>query len=208
MTSRHRTSGWALVVVVLLGLAGCAPASPKVSNQVPPPASADPSPIVWAALGGDESLSGGDGTSETSWTTAVLDRLPPSAELLAVATPAGTLDDAIAAQLPALEAAPRPPTVATVWFGTGERATSTERFRDQLTELVQRLRDAGVARVVLVSRPDTLTELGGRYAPTIAEVAAATGAVHVAITGLRGSPRDPNGRALVAAAITPAILGG
>jgi len=192
-------------VVLLLVLAGCSQPPPVASNAVPAPVQADAEPVVWAALGGDETLVFDQKATPNAWTQRVLSGLPPSAQLLNVATEDATVQDGLTSQLNALAASPTKPTVATVWFGSAEPNTTKAQFADGLTNLVSGLKSMGVARVVLVSRPDASGGQGYRYSAEVQAVAAATGATAVTVSSLTNNPGDAAAQAAIAAQLAPTI---
>jgi len=198
----------ACVVLALLVGAGCSQPSPVASNAVPPPVQADAKPVVWAALGGDETFAFDQASTPGSWTQRVLSRLPVSAQLLNLATEDATLQVGGTSQLKALGASPVKPTVATVWFGAAEPNTPKGEFVDGLTNLVNGLKGLGVERVVLVSRPDAPGDRGYRYGAEIKSVAAATGALVVEVTALTNNPGEPAAQASIADQLAPTISAG
>ena len=207
MSARSVALAASLVLALSIGT-GCSQPQPVASNAVPPPVQADTKPVVWAALGGDETLAFDQASTPGSWTQRVLSRLPVSAQLLNVATEDATLQVGGMSQLNALAASPVKPTVATVWFGSAEPNTSKSQFVAGLTTLVNGLEDLGVQRVVLVSRPDGPGDRGYRYGAEIKSVAAATGATAIEVTALANNPGDPAAQPSIADQLAPTISGG
>lgn len=190
----------AVAVVVPVAAGACSTPPPQASNAVPPPATAAPeAPIVWAALGGDETVTTGPPEeAATAWPQRVLSRLPATAELVNVATPDASIRTGLTSQVPALEANGVRPTVATVWFGRDERG-STSQQRADLTALVERLRALGTTRIVLVAGP-------GPSATALAQdVAAATGAVALPVAGIGRDAMGPAAQAGIAEAVAPVL---
>jgi len=193
--------------MLTLVAAACSTPPPKATNAVPAPAEIDQNPVVWAALGGDETSTAQSDPAQASWTRVVLAELPASAQLLDVATADATVEDALDAQLVALRASPLPPTVATVWLGRDEPGTDVGVFADRLTKLVEGLTALGVPRVVLVARSDSPRDRGGQYAAAIEAVASATGATYADLRGLPGNPRDPATQQELAGLLAPYVVG-
>ncbi len=196
------------LLLVTLGAVGCSTPPPVASNAVPAPAVADARPVVWAALGGDETLAFDQAATPSSWSQRVLSRLPVSAQLLNLATEDATLQVGLTSQLNALAASPVKATVATVWFGTAEPNTPRAQFVDGLTNLVDSLKTMGIPRVVLVSRPDVPGDRGYRYGAEIQSVGTATGATYVQVAALTNNPGDPAAQATIADQLAPAISTG
>jgi hypothetical protein len=197
------------MVVGVLTLVGAACSTPprEASNAVPAPAEIDQNPVVWAALGGDETTTAQSDAAQASWTRVVLAGLPTSAQLLDVATADATVEDALDAQLVALRASSRLPTVATVWLGRDEPGTDPSVFADRLTRLVGGLTVLGVPRVVLIARSDAPPDRGGQYTEVIQAVASATGATYADLKGLPGNLRDPVEQQDLARALAPYVVG-
>lgn len=203
---RQRRRVLHLVVAVLaVGLSACSTPPPVATNAVPPPAVPDDQPVVWASLGGDETLTADPADVAGSWTQRVLARLPGSAQLVDVATEDATVQVGLTTQLAALTASPAKPTVATVWFGTAEPNTPRGQFTAALTQLVTGLQSTGVARIVLISRSDGTGDRSYRYAAEIEAVAKATGVSYANVSVLTGNPGEPGVQAQIADQLTPII---
>lgn len=185
----------------------CSTPPPVASNAVPPPAVAEEKPIVWVALGGDETLVGDLHATPNAWTQRVLSRLPPSAQLLDLATDDASIRTGLDNQLRALETSQIKPTVATVWFGTADANTPRQQFTADLTALIDRLKGDGVQRVILVSRPNAASDRGYRFAGEIEAVANATGATYVPVVALTGSPNEPTAQNAIADQLAPLVAG-
>lgn len=204
--TRRVLAGLAVAALSVVG-AGCSSPPPVASNAVPNAVQPDAAPIVWAALGGDETRATDQKTLPGAWTQQVLSRLAPSAQLLDVATEDATVRTGLTSQLGALAASPAKPTVATVWFGSADPTTPKAQFAQDLTTLVENLRAQGVARIVLVARPDGPGDRGYRFSSEIRAVAAATGATFVQVSTLTTNPGDPAAQTAIAEQLAPAITG-
>ncbi len=198
----------ALALLVVVGATGCTDPAPTASNAVPAATAPDPNPVVWVALGGDETVTADPVDAQQSWTRLVLAQLPSSAQFLDLATEDATVDQALQSQLLALRASPVAPTVATVWLGTAEDGTSTSLFRSRLGAVVDGLRELGVPRIVLVTRTADSLGADGRYAAEVEAVATATGSEFVTVEGIAGSPRDPSVQAAIADQLGPVVVAG
>jgi hypothetical protein len=198
---RRPAAGAIVLIATLAVAAACSTPPPVASNAVPPPATAAPAPVVWAALGGDETVTADPETAPGAWSQRVLSGLPASAQLLNVATERATVAVGLDSQLAALAAGPAPPTVATVWFGPADTGTSSARFRATLSELVGELQSMGVPRIVLIGRPDVI----GAHAEEVEAVAGATRTSYVPVTALSGPA--PAAQAAIAEQVGPLIAG-
>ncbi|HWH34520.1 MAG TPA: SGNH/GDSL hydrolase family protein [Acidimicrobiales bacterium] len=145
-------------VLVAAGLALVAAAcasggEPALGPTIPPADDAGP-PVVFVALGGDETLGQGlDDQLRQSWPQVLLrDGLPRRAVHVNLASPGATAAQARAAQVPA--ALEVDPTLATVWLGGGDArvGTSPAAYRRGLDAVVAPLAEAG-ARVLVVLGP-------------------------------------------------------
>lgn len=192
----------ALLVAAAMSVAACSTPAPTASNAIPPPAVVDEQPLVWAVMGGPESVAF---EPARSWTQQVLAGLPPSTELLELATEDASLIEAAPAQLAALDAAPRPPTVATVWFGVSDPEIPPATFTAALTGFVQELQARGIPKIVLVARPDVAGQRRFRYSAEVEAVAAVTGTPYVAIDLGLTNPFDPGGQTAIAQTLAPFV---
>ena len=143
-----------LLLSALLLAAACSTPAPKASNAVPPPATVDPDPLVWAALGGSESVVFDPATAPEAWMQVVFSQLPESSQLVDVAIPDATVSAAIESQLVALQASPSVPTVATLWFGAADRSTSSTAYRASLKRADRHAPATRREPVVVVTRTD------------------------------------------------------
>ncbi len=200
MSSRRLVVLLAATVVVL---ASCSSPSPKASNSIPPPAEPVDAPVVWAALGGDETQSVDQ--AGIHWTTRVLATLPAATQLVDVAATGASVGDVLDRQLPALLVNGRPATAVTIWVGRNETDTSIADFTSRLRQVVDTVRAQGATTVVLVTRSDTPPERGGRYTAAIQDVAAASGAAVADVVGLARGPRDPDAQATIATVVGPLL---
>jgi hypothetical protein len=191
-----------LVSAAVMASAACTSEAPVASNAVPPPAGPQPR-VVYAALGGDETLLRGlDTNVRRAWTQQVFTSLPPSAVYVNLATEDAPVAEGLHVQLE--QALALQPTVATVWFGGADdpAVVSQQEFASQLRGIVTGLQAANV-RVVVVGRP------GGRgssFTATAQQVAVATGARFADVAGGSG-PRDPGAQDAIATAVEAQIRG-
>lgn len=101
-------------------------------------------------LGGIESA-GRDSVSTPTWTrTIIANDLPVRAVVVNVADSSATVTTAMSSQLP--QALSARPTIATVWFGTGDALAGTpiETYTDDLRTIVSRLQQTGAKVLVIV----------------------------------------------------------
>lgn len=208
---RRPAAGLALIGVLVVALAlvltaSCSTPPPAASNAVPPPASAPiEAPITWVALGGDETAAvGPPEEAGRFWTQRVLSELPPSAQLVNVATPDATARRARSTQLQTLDATGVRPTVATVWFGADESSGPTAYAAD-LTALIQDLRDRGATEVVLVARAGGGGGGGSSLADVTEQVATATGATFVEVELPGRDPTSASAQTAAAEALSPVL---
>ena len=203
MSARRRV---VLVSVVALALvaAACSTPAPTASNAVPAAAIVDDAPVVWAAFGGNETRAF---DPASAWTQLVLARLPASAELVELATEDATVESGRTAQMAALGASARLPTVATIWFGIGEPGTSGAQFTASLTQLVEALQAMGVPQIVVVARPDDPPGRRYRYAAEAEAVARSTGVAFVSPSVPTGNPFEPAAQTVIADELAPVIIG-
>jgi phosphatidylinositol alpha 1,6-mannosyltransferase len=193
----------ATTAVVLGGtIAACSPGPPVASNAVPPPA-AGQDRSVFVAMGGDETLNRGlDDSLRRAWTQQIFGTaLGPQAVYVNVATADATVRDGLDVQLP--RAVQLRPTLVTIWFGEGDAqiGTTDSSFTRDLTDVITQLRAAGATKVLLLSRTDPAAGNDSHFAAQVRQVATATGADFVEITGLR-DPRDPATQQNIANAVT------
>ncbi len=199
MNRRRTTLAVALLGVIALAAAACS-TDDGVGTSALPPASSEPR-SVFVSLGGDETLTFGraDGFRQ-HWTRQVFGELPRSTVYVNLATEDATTRTGLDVQLD--EAVALEPTVATVWFGSGDERVGTDpdTFASELTQLVTALRDSG-ATVLLIA--NTGDDRLASYLPRIKEVAAATGTTDVAVPGPVGNPGDPAAQDAIARAVIP-----
>jgi hypothetical protein len=191
----------AVFVAVAAGavLSGCSPAKP--ADQGPPTTPAPPRQ-VFVALGGVETLNSARDDLPDDWTQLVFtETLSTSAVHVNLASADGTVQNALDVQLP--DAAALHPTIATVWVGASDvrNGTGAITFRDELTQLVTRLREAGTRRVVLLTQPSTMPSGGSAYTAAVGEVARESGAALVTIGYLPFPLTDAGQRAIAAPVI-------
>jgi hypothetical protein len=178
-----RLLGLLVVAVLVAGSAACGPAAPQASSTIPPPAA----PVdreVFAVLGGDETAdTPGTNRLTRAWPQLVYATMPPSSVLVDLSDRQATARLVIREQLP--KAQGLRPTVATVWLGAADReaGTAPETFESFVTEIVDGLRQAGAARVILLHRTGDPPAPEDRYGAALDATAARTGAVVVRIPG-------------------------
>lgn len=179
MTRRSRAL---LCLLVACGvLTGACASESTVAESAPPVTAADVEPVVFVALGGDETVNRElEDPLRDSWTRRLfVGALPRSSVYVNLARGGATVREALAQQVPeALELAP---TLATVWLGAGDAraGTSIASFERDLTELVEQLQAAGARVVLLQGDAPTSGDDGLRGAVVAVGAAAAVPVVAV-----------------------------
>lgn len=143
----RRTARAALALLVLLGACGLGDPAATPTVTTDPPAV-----VSYAAIGGDQS---GDDQPDSHrrqvWPRLLFrEHLPSQAVFALLSRPGATVAEALGSQLPtALELAP---TIATVWFTSGdvEQATPVAEYQNDLDDLVGALADRGADVVILI----------------------------------------------------------
>ncbi len=186
-----------------IALPGCSPSKP--ADQGPPTTPAPPRQ-VFVALGGSETLNPArEGDLPDDWTQLVFTQaLNTSAVHVDLANGDGTVQNALDVQLP--DAVALHPTIATVWAGAADvrNGTGSITFRDELSQLVARLRAAGTRRILLLSQPSTMPTGGGEYTAAVGRVARDSGATLVTL-GLVPAPLGDAGQRAIAAPVIAAL---
>ncbi len=143
-----------LVVWAFMGTA-CSSGS-TVSDSAPPLPEPNQERAVFVALGGDETVNRElDDPFRDAWTQRVFSTaLPRSAVYVNFARPGATVSAGLSDQLP--QALALDPTVATVWFGSGDARGGMDQasFERDLSDLVGQLQNAG-AHVLVLAREQT-----------------------------------------------------
>jgi hypothetical protein len=203
MKSR-RSLAVAIGIFVVWAFMGTACSSGSAVNDSAPPL---PEPneerAVFVALGGDETVNRElDDPFRDAWTQRVFSTaLPRSTVYVNFARPGATVSAGLSEQLPqALELGP---TVATVWFGTGDdrSGTSQASFDNDLSAIVQALQSAGAHVLILTRQPSDTDSTS--FDENARQVAATTGATSVVVPD--GSMRSDVTQAGIAAAVAAAL---
>jgi hypothetical protein len=164
-----------IVLVCALISTACSSGS-AVSDSAPPLTDPNQERVVFVALGGDETLNRElDDPFRDAWTQRVFSTaLSRSAVYVNFARPGATVSAGLDEQLP--QALDLGPTVATVWFGTGDdrSATSESSFERDLLEIVERLQNAGARVLVLTRQPSDVVDT--RFSDSLQQIASSTGA--------------------------------
>jgi hypothetical protein len=194
-----------VVAALLVTVSACSAPEPVASNAVPPEAAPAAERTVFVTIGGSETLVRGPGSGLTeSWTQQVYAALPLDAVHVNLASPAATVDEARATQLPralALE-----PTLVAVWLGPDDVAAGTDAssFSAGLEALVTELRTAGAD--VLLLTAESPPGRNGDLVPGVEAVADATGATHVPVpVPPDADPPTPDVQRRIAEAVLAAL---
>ena len=171
----------AAAVMVVLMVGACSSGTDEIAGATTtlPPEEIGP-PVVFVAVGGDETIGYGvaDGLRD-SWTQLVFrEHLPRRSVHLNVASSGATVADALALQVPlALEVAP---TLVTVWLAGADaaQATPVAAYERDLEQVVRQLQGDGSTRVVVAVGPPIVAGSGDTepYDDAAERVAGLTGA--------------------------------
>lgn len=153
-TRRSLVVAFGIAVVWAFMTTACSSGS-AVSDSAPPLPDPNQERAVFVALGGDETVNRElDDPFRDAWTQRVFSTaLPRSAVYVNFARPGATVSAGSGEQLP--QALDLGPSVATVWFGTGDArsGTSPTSFERDLSAVVEGLRSAGARVLVLARQP-------------------------------------------------------
>ncbi|MGZ4693698.1 MAG: hypothetical protein ACXWA3_08720 [Acidimicrobiales bacterium] len=143
-----------LVLAGLAGLAGCSSGSSSTASEAPPVT--DPTtPVVYAAIGGLETLNSDRDDLPDNWPQLLFrDHMAPGGVYVNLASPDATVKSALDGQLS--QALDLHATVATIWLESADErlGTSVRVYHDELTTLVEDLQAGGVKVYLLRSGPN------------------------------------------------------
>ncbi len=151
--ARRALSGVVVLVAVLVVLAaGCASPKPKVAG---PPLAPPPVRVVYVAVGASETVGiGAADPLNEAWPQVLFRKdLPPGTVLENFAIPGATVADALQREVP--DAVAQSPALATVWLNVNDinRLVPVATYKQQLDDLVHRLRRGGATRVLVANTP-------------------------------------------------------